>query len=278
MPRRWGVWPGVLAAGAWVFQPNLFGHGHYATYDALLSCLWVGSILAFAVGGRHAEPTPIRHHRRRPRWGWAIAFGLLAGCAADTKLTGWLLPLPFLAWTLLYREPPRAHRPCWWGPGVALLVLYALNPPWWTEPLTGVERFFRSNLTRGRTIPIPVLFLGQVFQTPKDSLPWYNTLVWTLLVVPVGFLALALAGVVPGAEAGPERAVRVCWRWDTGRSCWCSAPCRTRRDTTASASSCRPSACWRWSRGWERRRWSVRARVGRAGARPWSPPRWPRGR
>jgi hypothetical protein len=31
--------------------------------------------------------------------------------------------------------------------------------------------------------------------TPNASLPWYNTLVWTLFVVPVGYLALALAGV-----------------------------------------------------------------------------------
>src|SRR3954449_8204345 len=45
--RRWGTWPGALSAGAWVLQPQLFGHGHYATYDALLSCLWVSSVLAF---------------------------------------------------------------------------------------------------------------------------------------------------------------------------------------------------------------------------------------
>ena len=31
--------------------------------------------------------------------------------------------------------------------------------------------------------------------TPNASLPWYNTLVWTLFVVPAGFLGLALVGV-----------------------------------------------------------------------------------
>ena len=46
--RRWGAWPGALSAGAWVLHPHLFALGHYATYDALLSALWVGSILAFA--------------------------------------------------------------------------------------------------------------------------------------------------------------------------------------------------------------------------------------
>ena len=34
--RRWGVWAGALASASWVFQPNLFAHGHYATVDAVL--------------------------------------------------------------------------------------------------------------------------------------------------------------------------------------------------------------------------------------------------
>jgi hypothetical protein len=198
--RRWGPWPGGLAAGAWVLQPRLFAHGHYATYDALLTCLWVGSILAFACAVEPAEEGPAGSERSRvrprprPRWGWVLAFGLLAGCAADTKLTGWLLPLPFLAWTLVYRDR-RGLLTLSVGGCVAIATLYLLNPPWWTEPIAGVERFLRSNLTRDRTIPIPVLFLGRVYETPTGSLPWYNTLVWTLFVVPAGFLALALVGV-----------------------------------------------------------------------------------
>ena len=45
---RWGYWPAALAAGSWVFQPNLFGHGHYAAYDGVLTSLWVLSIIVFA--------------------------------------------------------------------------------------------------------------------------------------------------------------------------------------------------------------------------------------
>ncbi len=45
-PRR-GVWSGVLGAGAFALSPQLFAMGHYAHYDAPLTCLWVGSILAF---------------------------------------------------------------------------------------------------------------------------------------------------------------------------------------------------------------------------------------
>src|SRR5262249_52676066 len=52
-----------------------------------------------------------------------------------------------------------------------------------------------SNLTRSLTTKIPTLFLGRVIMTPRNSLPWYNTLVWTVFVTPVGFLTLALAGI-----------------------------------------------------------------------------------
>ena len=110
-----------------------------------------------------------------------------------TKLTGWFLPLPFLVWVALYRSV-RAFKILSLGLLVALVVLYAMMPPWWTEPITGLIRFFHSNLTRDQTRPIPVQFLGTTYLTPTESLPWYNTLVWTVLVTPIGFLVLGILG------------------------------------------------------------------------------------
>lgn len=191
MARRWGPWPAVATASAWVLQPNLFGHGHYAAYDAVLSSLWVLAIAAFISAlGRAPDDAPIRI-RVLP----ALAFGLIMGCALATKLTGWFLLLPFLAWAA-WRRDRRAFRIFLIALPLSVVVLYLVNPAWWTEPITGVVRFLRSNLTRGQTIPIPVQFLGSVYQTPNQSLPWYNTLAWTVLVTPVGFLALAIAGLV----------------------------------------------------------------------------------
>ena len=188
---RWGTWPGFLGAGAWVLQPRLFAHGHYAAYDALLSSLWVASIVAFAWA---VEPS--ERPRRSTLARGASAFGLRSlGCAADTKLTGWLLPAPFLVWTLLYRDR-RGLFTLLGGGVVALGLLYVLNPPWWGDPIGGVARFLQSNLNRAQSINIKTLFLGKVYETPKESLPWYNTLIWTVFVVPAGFLALALAGLV----------------------------------------------------------------------------------
>ncbi len=203
LARRRGVWAGAAAAGAWTLQPRLFAHGHYALYDALLTSFWVGSILAFI---RAVEPgdRPIA----RPRWFWVVGFGLLAAAVADTKITGWLLPLPFIAWTALYRER-RAVRALAVAAMVALFALYAVNPPWWNEPVAGIERFFRSNLSRAQTIKIPTLFLGQIYDTPQGSLPWYNTLVWTAVVTPVGFLALALVGAGWSIRCARDRSLWV---------------------------------------------------------------------
>jgi Dolichyl-phosphate-mannose-protein mannosyltransferase len=197
---RWGVWPATLAASSWVLQPNLFGHGHYAAYDAILTSLWALSIIAFAqaVSPKTIPGSP----RRSTRWGWVLTFGLALGCAAATKFTGWFLPVPFLIWTCLYRSHT-GFKALMVGGMIAVGVLFALMPPWWTDPVNGVIRFLESNLSRGETRPIQVMFLGTVYNTPNDSLPWYNTLVWALFVTPVGFLIMAGIGLV--------RAVRL-WR------------------------------------------------------------------
>ena len=192
MFSRFGVWPALLSSFAWIAQPNLFAHAHYATYDAVLTSLWVCAILAFAGWRESLAGNSGGAGKSLP---WLVCLGVLIGCAADTKLTGWLLPLPFLAWSILFSE-----RRGWKGliasGFIALVIIYIFNPAYWNDPIGGMERFFRSNLTRGKTIPILTMFLGRIYKTPVDSLPWYNTLIWTLFVTPIGFLAFAIVGVV----------------------------------------------------------------------------------
>ena len=182
---RWGVTAGMLTAAAWVGQPNLFAHGHYATLDGLLASLWVGAVLTFA---RAVEASG-----RWRWWGWTLGFGVVCGWAAATKLTGWFVPVPFVIWAI-WDWNRRGWQTLLVAGLVGVVILFAFNPCWWNNPVSGVERFLRSNLTRARTIPIPVFFLGQIYQTPGQSLPWYNTLVWTGLVTPVGFLILGMIG------------------------------------------------------------------------------------
>lgn len=191
LSARWGRWPALAGAGAWVLHPHLFALAHYAHYDGLLSCLWVGSVLAFA----KAEETG--------RTRWSVLFGLLVGLAADTKLTGWLLPVPFVLWSLLLRSRKGLQTLAIAGL-VAVVTIYAFNPPLWHDPISGLRRFFASNLSRAHTINLPVLYLGRVFKTPAESLPWSNTLVWTAIATPVGFLLLALARLGRLRRATPE--------------------------------------------------------------------------
>jgi hypothetical protein len=190
-----GPWPAVAAAVAWVFQPNLFAHGHYAAYDAVLSSLWVLAILVFirAVTGDPEKGVTWR------TVGWSVLFGVLVGCAAGTKLTGWFMPLPFAAWASLYQSR-RAATVLAIGAIVAAVTLFAQMPPWWTQPVLGLLTFFESNLTREATRRIPVEFLGTIYDSPRESLPWYNTLAWTVMVTPVGLLLLGCAGLWAAAR------------------------------------------------------------------------------
>src|SRR5207253_2615497 len=63
--NRWGSRAAALAAGSWVFQPNLFAHGHYAAYDAVLTALWVLAILVFA---QVVAPAGLEPRRPSSRW------------------------------------------------------------------------------------------------------------------------------------------------------------------------------------------------------------------
>lgn len=192
---RWGYSAGSAAAGFWVLHPHLFALGHYAHYDGLLSCLWVGVILAFSAA---VEPGRARGFR----WCCALGFGVLCGCAAGTKFTGWLLPIPLLAWTAVWGRNRRTVAVLALGAATAALTLYAFTPPFWAHPFEGVRRFLESNLTRGETIPIAVQFLGKVIKTPLRSLPWFNTLLWTAIATPIGLLLLGLVGVARAARLG----------------------------------------------------------------------------
>jgi 4-amino-4-deoxy-L-arabinose transferase-like glycosyltransferase len=186
---RSGLAAAALAAGSWVFQPNLFGHGHYAAYDGVLASLWVLAVFIFA---RAVLPNNGSASAWK-RWGWTVFLGIILGCAAATKLTGWFVPLPFLAWAVLYRNA-NAFKTLAVALLIGLIVLLAMMPPWWQAPLSGIARFLDSNLGRAKTQPIEVQFLGTTYITPRQALPWYNTLLWTVAVTPVGFLVFGAIG------------------------------------------------------------------------------------
>jgi 4-amino-4-deoxy-L-arabinose transferase-like glycosyltransferase len=202
--RRWGPWAAFAAVAAWICQPHLFALAHYATYDGLVTSLWAGCTLTFA---KAVETGPDSRTLRR-RWGWIALFGILVACAMGTKLTGWFLPLPLIAWVIFYRDA-RGWLCLIIGLALAVIFLFTLIPTWWHDPVLGLDRFFRSNLSRAETMRIKTLFLGTIYETPNGSLPWYNTLVWTLMVTPVGFLGLAVVGIVRSAAHARDDTIAI---------------------------------------------------------------------
>lgn len=179
---------GLTGTAALVIQPRLFAHAHFAGLDGTLSACWV---LAWAFFPVHGE-----------RWraaGWGILLGLTMGA----KATGWLAPLPFLAWAAVRREWV-AWRTLAIGLPVALAAFYAVNPPLWSEPVQGLLTFFDLNRHR-HGFNVTTQFLGQMYDL-HHPLPWYNTIFWTLATVPVGVLVLS--------GFGTERSLRT--RGDRG--------------------------------------------------------------
>jgi hypothetical protein len=198
--RRWGMAAGCASAAAWALHPHLFALGHYATYDGLLASLWLGTCLAF---GRTVEQYALPP--RRP-WFWLVLTGLLWGMTLGMKFTGWFLGIPLLAWCLWLRNR-RAWETFLISGSISLISFVVLTPPLWADPWGGLLRFFASNLSRAQTIPIRTLFLGRVYETPTNSLPWYNVAVWVAVATPVTFLALELLGVWRAIRERVERPV-----------------------------------------------------------------------
>ena len=64
-------------------------------------------------------------------------------------------------------------------------------------PIGGLIEFFDLNLHRGNDpgLNISTQFFGRMYNLDYP-LPWYNTLLWTAVTVPVGILLLAGVGLV----------------------------------------------------------------------------------
>jgi dolichyl-phosphate-mannose-protein mannosyltransferase len=199
LSRDYSPAAGLAAALALLLQPRLFAHAHFATCDAPLTASW---ILAWAAFTTHTNPkrergeTLITAERdgydTRLRFGLvSILFGIFLGMTMSTKATGWIAPVPFVLWAALYRDR-RTVLTLAIGLPIALATFYVLNPPLWHEPVRGLITFFQLNTNR--QLNVANFFLGRMYDL-HHPLPWYNTLVWTAIAVPIGLLVLALVGL-----------------------------------------------------------------------------------
>ena len=221
LARRRGRLVGLTAALTLVFVPRTFAHAHYAHYDMPVTCLWILAQTAFLKSLRSAP--------------WIVAFGVVLGLAAATKLTGWFAVVPPLCWWAMREGTPGARRllrhvtfdgraqvsapgsavtlgatrALILGIPLAALTLYAIQPAWWSAPISGIERFLVSNLTRDKSVPVTSLYLGTVY---RFALPWHNTLVLTAVTTPVLVLMLGILGIgstLARARSAPDELIWV---------------------------------------------------------------------
>jgi hypothetical protein len=177
--REYSWVAGAAGTMALMLLPRMFAHAHFASFDGPLTAAWVLAWALFAPA--------------RAGWPGKILWGIALGMTLGTKATGWIAPVPFLAWTLLYRDRAAAKTMAV-GVPVALATFWLLNPPLWHDPIEGLWTFFRLNLDRSE-YNISILFLGRMYNLDYP-LPWYNTLFWTAVTVPLGTLLLMGTGLI----------------------------------------------------------------------------------
>jgi 4-amino-4-deoxy-L-arabinose transferase-like glycosyltransferase len=100
LARRYGRWVGLIAAGALLFMPRLYGQAHLIDTDTPGLLIWSATALAFW-NGLH-ELTGRR---------WRVAVGVLLGLAFVEKMGAVMVLLPLFLWLIVGYLPQTFTRP-----------------------------------------------------------------------------------------------------------------------------------------------------------------------
>lgn len=160
--------------------PRVFAHSQLIVCDSMLMSGWLLTWAFFEPGltGRRG----------------AMLWGLMLGLGFSAKFAGWVIPAPYVGFVilclLLKVKIPGMIRLLLWGIPTGVVVFCLLNPNVWYNPVAGLVRFFSLFLTeKTEHFSVSTLFLNNRYSL-TDPLPWYNTLVWMGITVPVGILFL----------------------------------------------------------------------------------------
>lgn len=180
--------------------PRLFAHAHFASFDGPLTACW---LLAWALfdaskfdtGKFDTGKLDTGEESRRKRLAKNVLFGIALGMTLSCKATGWIAPIPLIVWAFCYRDR-RAMTCLAIGLPVALLTFYILNPALWLSPIDGFLTFLQLNFHRDELgLNLSTQFLGQLYNL-GHPLPWYNTLFWVAVTVPVPLLILLVVELI----------------------------------------------------------------------------------
>ncbi len=200
MGRQYGPLAACVAVAALLLQPRLFAHLRFASFDGVLVSAWILAWATFPPLASRPSAAPNGPAGSSAiatlgQLGGSVVWGVALGLALSAKATGWLATVPFAVWGLVYRDR-RVGQALAVALPVALATFWLVNPPLWHRPVAGTLEFLRLNLNRADQpgLNIATQFFGRIYDL-GHPLPWYNTLVWVGITVPVGILALFGAGL-----------------------------------------------------------------------------------
>jgi len=194
MALRWvGFVGAIVSTVSLVLMPRLFGHAHFATMEPVMCLTFVAAI--GSAGWALVKPSYVRS---------AIA-GVLFGLALLTKMQAVLIPVVVLPWAL-WLGRKRAIGPILvWGL-VGGAVFFAGWPWLWHDPIGRLKSYLSTGTKRD---VIWLYYFGRKYQ--DVAVPWHYPFVMTALTVPVGLLALSVAGGIDAVRKLKERPMPVLW-------------------------------------------------------------------
>lgn len=186
--RHWGPLAAAAAVLGILLQPRLFAHVHFASFDGPLTACW---LLTWSALPENHPTLPASHRLPTVR---LLLCGTALGLTMACKASGFLAVLP-VVFSLALVFGRRAYIPISIVTATAATVFYAINPPLWAHPVSGLVRFFDLNLNRAAQpgLNISIWFGGRMYNL-DHPLPWYNTLLWTAIAVPLPILTFFLVG------------------------------------------------------------------------------------
>ena len=179
MAREFDYATGLFSSLSLFLMPRVFGHAHIAATDTAMMAFWLFAVVAFYRGLEDKR--------------WSLGFAALLGLAFSVKFTGVLIPLALILYMIMAREK-RAWRNIGYSAAIAPVLLLALNPSWWVDPVAGIfNHYLLTPLGRNQFVPTPAWYLGELY--PIHA-PWHYSLVMTAVTLPIGIsLFVVLGGI-----------------------------------------------------------------------------------
>lgn len=186
--RRFASWKmGLLGAFILVLSPRLFGESFYNSKDLIflsVFCIGLNSLVALIT---------------KPSIGRAIAHGIITALVIDTRSIGIVLPaltiFYFLYGQIIARSTIRKTLIILFVYGVILFIFVTIFWPFlWTNT---IGHFLETlgKFSKWGTTQVAVLYLGDLYQIQKTTLPWHYVFTWIAVTTPVVYLVFWLIGI-----------------------------------------------------------------------------------